>query len=609
MSSLYFSNLPMCPDPFVGGPRLTDICHGSQYLLFLTLLNALIEVDPKIGDSCGRIDPVTNPDDSYDFVVIGSGSAGAVVAGRLGEVPEWRVLLLEAGPDEPSGADIPSNLQAYIKTDIDWQFYTRNESFACLARNGSCYWPRGKNLGGTSVHHGMAYHRGNSKDYERWVAMGNTGWSWEEVMPYFLKSEDNREINRVGNTHHATGGPMPVERFPWQPSFAWDILAAAEEKGYGVTEDLVGDKITGFTVAQTNSKDGVRVSSAAAFLRPHKNRTNLHTALYATATKILFEKKRAVGVEYLLNGEPRSVKVSREVIVSAGTVKSPQLLLLSGIGPEDQLRSMGIEVVQELPGVGENLQNHVSYGLDFVLDEKEYDDLNVHSADQYLRNRTGPMSSTGLAQVTGILASSYTKPDDPDLQIFFAGYQAACKNNIGTSDLLSLGNDQRTVRFTAVNLHTRSRGRLTLASKDPLDDPHIWSNDLEDPLDVKVVVEGLNVLLDLANSTVMRKHNLTLATAPRAECAQHVFPSNAYWSCAVHQDTRTENHQVGSCKMGPRSDPTSVVDPELKVHGLDGIRVADASVMPIVVSGNPAGAITMIGERAADFVKGKWNKL
>ncbi|XP_001604417.2 glucose dehydrogenase [FAD, quinone]-like [Nasonia vitripennis] len=586
-----------CRDPFLNGPILNNACRNtfSQCTLFLTVLNTVIQNHSKINISSERVQSVKRPSFAYDFVVIGGGNAGAAVAGRLSEISEWSVLVLEAGPDEPDASLIPSNYGIYAETDYDWKFRTSNEGHACLRTNGICSWPRGKNLGGTTVHHGMAYHRGNPKDYEKWVAMGNKGWSWEEVKPYFLKAEDNREINRVGSVHHATGGPLPVERFPWQPKFAWDILKAAEETGYGVTEDMVGDKITGFTIAQTISNKGVRVSSSGSYLRPNKGRRNLHVALNALATKIVFRRKKAIAVQYLMNGRLQTVSIKREVIVSGGAVNSPQFLLLSGIGPKQHLKEMKIPVVQDLPGVGENLHNHVSYGLNFTVNDVEVEENKLYPTNLYLHNQTGPLSSTGMAQVTAILASEYTTPDDPDMQMFFSGYLATCKSRDTPR--------MREITIIPVNLHAKSRGRLTLASNNPLDHPIIHSNDLADPRDVKVLISGIHVVLSVADSPTMRKLGLTLTSRPLPECSDFKFKSDEYWACAIHQETRTENHQAGSCKMGPISDSMAVVDTRFRVHGVKGVRVVDASAMPQMVSGNPSATITMMAERAADFIK------
>ncbi|XP_031846619.1 glucose dehydrogenase [FAD, quinone] [Nomia melanderi] len=593
---------PQCSHPFVGGPQLTDVCAAGNVSLFLTTLNALLIANPKIGDSCGRIEPIARPAPVYDFIIVGAGAAGPVVASRLSEVEKWSVLLIEAGPDEPAGSEVPSHLQLYLGGPLDWQYQTTNESYACLNTKGSCYWPRGKNLGGNTVHHGMAYHRGHAKDFKRWVDQGCDGWSWDDVLPYYKKSEDNREIGRVSAKYHGTGGLMTVERFPWQPEFASAVMKAAEETGFGTTEDMTGDKITGFTVAQTISRDGVRLSSTKAFVTPFRHRKNLSVMTNALVTKIRTVGKRAVGVDVEAHGRKYYIKAKREIIVSGGAVNSPQLLLLSGIGPKEHLKSVKIPVVHDLPGVGENLHNHQSFGLDFTLGEHLFNELNLDSAEQYLYNQTGPMSGTGMAQVTGILTSNMTTPDDPDIQIFFAGFQAVCQSKLKIADLPT-GGSRMPVRFTSVNIQPTSSGRLTLRDKDPHSHPIIWSNDLGTEHDRLVVLNGVQHILKLANTTVMKELDLQRLNETVPECEKFGFETDQYWLCAITYNTRPENHQSGSCKMGPASDPLAVVSPRLKVHGMKGLRVADASIMPRVVSGNPVAAINMIGERAADFIK------
>ncbi|XP_028048014.2 glucose dehydrogenase [FAD, quinone] [Monomorium pharaonis] len=605
------SVIPEAPcTPYVGGPSLTDVCTGNSASLFLSMLNMLVTYNPKINGVCERIKPINRPQSHYDFIVVGGGAAGSVVAARLSEVKDWSVLLVEAGPDETAGMQIPSNLQLYLNTEMDWNYKTTNESHACLKNNGSCSYPRGKNLGGCTAHHGMAYHRGHEKDYTRWVEMGNQGWSWQEVLPYFMKSEDNREIGRVEAKYHGTGGPMTVERFPWQPQFAWDILTAANQTGLGVTEDLVGQNITGFTVAQTISRDGVRLSAARAFLWPHRNRKNLHIALNAIATKVRTIKTsstvKAEGITLIMNGRQYNVKARKEVILTAGAINSPQLLLLSGIGPKSHLNSVGIKTVLDLPGVGENLHNHASYGVDFTINKKDTNGLNSANGDLYLHNQTGPLSSTGLAQVTGILKSNYTTADDPDIQIFFAGYQAICNTDGRIADLKTYDNKQ-TVRFTSVNIQTRSRGRITLASKNPLHPPNIRSNDMAHPEDRSIIYQGIKHILKLSKAKALKKYHLQMIHETIAECEQPKKKMNyKYWECLFQYNTRPENHQGGTCKMGPFSDPMAVVSPSLKVHGMKGLRVADASIIPKMVSGNPVAAINMIGERVADFIKNEY---
>ncbi|XP_031846617.1 glucose dehydrogenase [FAD, quinone] isoform X2 [Nomia melanderi] len=492
----------------------------------------------------------------------------------------------------------------FLGSEIDWQYRTMNETNACLAMGGSCSWPRGKNLGGTSAHNGMMYMRGHAKDYNNWAALGNQGWSWEEVLPYFLCSENNTEINRVGRKYHSTDGLLNVGRFPSRPDISDDILAAAAERGYPISEDLNGDQFVGFTVAQTMNKDGVRDSASTAFLQPFRYRRNLQVALNATVTKVIIENMRAVGVEYIQDGQLRVARANREVIVSGGAVNSPQVLLLSGIGPKEQLQAVNVSVVKDLPGVGENLHNHVSYTVSWTIDQPNEFDLTWASALEYVAFQKGPMSSTGLSQLTGILPSIYTSDDHPDLQFFFGGYQAACSI---TGELGALmDNGRRGISISPTNIHPRSRGTLRLASNDPLAKPLIHGNYLSDPLDVAILVEGIQIALSFANTTAMRKYNMTLSNTPIPACSQYPFRSNDYWSCAVRQDTGPENHQAGSCKMGPASDRMAVVDPRLRVHGIRGLRVADTSIMPQVTSSNTAAPAIMIGERAAAFIKADW---
>ncbi|XP_066591994.1 glucose dehydrogenase [FAD, quinone]-like [Prorops nasuta] len=601
--SYNLSFTPACSVPFLG-PSMAQTCPGSQFLMFMTILDLFIRAKEDISQLCSRVRPASPPEYYYDFIVVGGGSAGAVVASRLSDVAQWKVLLLEAGPDEPPGADVPSMVAMFLGSEIDWQYRTVNERNACLSTGGSCSWPRGKNLGGSSVHNGMMYIRGHAKDYNRWASMGNRGWSWNEVLPYFMCSENNTEINRVGRKYHSYGGMLAVERFPWQPKITRDIFRAAAERGYPLSEDLNGDQYTGFTVAQTNSRDGVRVSSASAFLRPVRHRKNLHVALNATATRIIIENFQAVGVEYIQDGEVRVARAAREVVVSGGAVNSPQLLLLSGIGPQEHLRSVNVSVVKDLPGVGENLQNHVSYTLSFTINEPNVYDLNWATALEYVSFHKGPMASTGLSQVTGILSSRYSSQDDPDLQFYFGGYQAACASTGRIGE--PLDNGSRSISISPTNLHPRSRGTLRLRSNNPLEHPIIEGNYLSDPLDAAILIEGIQIALSLANTTSLAKYNISLSNPQIAACARFPYLSNEYWNCAVRQDTGPENHQGGSCKMGPPGDPMAVVDPTLRVYGIKGLRVADTSIMPQLTSGNTGAPAMMIGERAASFIKHDW---
>ncbi|XP_057338233.1 glucose dehydrogenase [FAD, quinone]-like isoform X2 [Microplitis mediator] len=571
--SYNISIFPTCVEPFLG-PTLAQACPGSQFFLFMTLLDTFIRSSPEISQLCNRVLPTNLPDYYYDFVVIGGGSAGAVVAARLSDVPEWKVLLLEAGPDEPPGADIPSMVAMFLGTELDWQYRTTNEKNACLSTNGSCGWPRGRNLGGSSVHNGMMYIRGHARDYDDWEFMGNEGWSWRDVLPHFMNMEDNGNIDMVDDKYHSTGGPLRVEKFPWRPSISDDILRAAEDKGFGLSNDLNDDTITGFTIAQSTSKNGVRVSSASAFLRPVRDRPNLDIALNATVTKILIESRRAIGVLYIQ------------------------------VGPKQHLKEIRVPVVNDLAGVGENLQNHVSYTLAYTISQPNEYDLNWAAALEYVSHQRGPMSSTGMSQITGIISSSYSTPDHPDLQFYFGGFQATCATTgqIGTL----IDNNLRSISISPTNLHPRSRGFIRLADNNPVSKPIIQANYFQDPQDVAVLIEGIQLAISLMNSSELAKFNLTLINPSIQACSQFMYLSEEYWSCVVKQDTGPENHQAGSCKMGPVNDPMAVVDSKLKVHGINGLRVADTSIMPKVTSGNTGAPAMMIGERAAAFIKHDW---
>ncbi|XP_046433468.1 glucose dehydrogenase [FAD, quinone]-like [Neodiprion fabricii] len=599
-----YSELNTC-NASLSGPYLQDLCSGSAFILFMTILETYIQASELISGKCERMIPVDNTETVYDYVIVGGGGAGAVVAARLSEISNWTVLLLEAGEDESAAMQIPSFDEPLLGSEIDWNYYTTNESHACLSTNGSCIWSSAKCLGGNTAHNGMIYLRGYKQDYDEWASMGNEGWSWEEVMPFFLKSEDNGEIERVGSEYHSTGGPLSVERFPYIPSFSQSIIAAGIEAGYGYSDDLNGDVVKGVSIIQATNKHGVRRSSSRAFLWPARNRSNLHVSLNSLVTKIVIEDGQAVGVEYDKNGTSNSVNVSKEVIVCAGSIRSPHLLMLSGIGPKAHLDSFGIEVVHDLPGVGENLHDQVSHAVNFTINEPDIFDNDWVAASEYLASQSGPLSSIGLSQVVMALPSSLTTSDYPDIQLFFEAYVASCAP--GEKGALK-SSGKRSVGVGVGFMRPKSRGRISLASKDPFVYPVIWSNYLDDSRDVTALVEAIQLTLALANTSALKAHNFTLSNPPLEACSNYTFRSDEYWACAVQQDTLPEWHDVGSCKMGPASDSMAVVDHQLRVHGVKGLRVADASIMPKVTSANTGAPTIMIAERAADFIKNYWGR-
>ncbi|XP_044267345.1 glucose dehydrogenase [FAD, quinone]-like [Tribolium madens] len=605
--------------PYIG-PPLDRTCYGGSFIFFMHLLNSLITKQCDVSEICERINPRPQPDSEYDFVVIGGGAGGSVVAARLSEIPDWKILLIEAGGDEPPGSQVPSMMNNYVgDSQMDWRYRTEPQEMACLGKPGRrCEWPRGRVLGGSGVIHGMMYMRGLPSDYNEWEARGNEGWGYEDVVEYFKKSEGNRDVgDGIEKKYHNIEGPMLVQRFPDRPEMAEDILRAGAELGYPVVEDLNGEQHWGFTIAQANIKNGSRLSSARAFLRPARDRPNLHIMLNSTATRIMIKSndtgKSISAVEFTSNNQSFTVNVRREVVVSAGAINSPHLLLLSGIGPKEELDKVGIEQVHDLPGVGQNLKNHVSFALNYQLKKiKNYNDLNWDSVKEYLAGRKGPMSSTGVTQVAARISSEYADPDgrNPDLQFFFSGYLAQCSLSGGVKESEDPTKSQAAKSFTIrpTLLRPRSRGFIGLKSKDPKDSPLMQPNYLTDDEDVIRMVAGIRIAQDLANTNVLtRKYGIQMVENNYGDCSQnYTFDSDEFWACALRYDTGPENHQSCSCKMGPSSDPTAVVDPKLQVHGIEGLRIMDASVMPTVLSGNTHATVVMIAEKGSDYIKQKW---
>ncbi|CAB3220418.1 unnamed protein product [Arctia plantaginis] len=610
--SIMISSPEPCQCPILEvGPPMVSACP-NQFLLFMTILQGYINGRCDLADPCNRVKSIEQPDDSYDFVVIGGGSGGAVVAGRLSENPQFKVLLIEAGGDEPTASGIPAWLAAYWnRNDTDWQYTTEKQERACLDSDGKCSWPRAKMLGGCSVFNGMMYMRGQPADYDGWAVNGATGWSWYDVLPYFLKSEDNKEIdNGISGQYHSAGGPMPVQKFRYAPQLAHDVVSGAIELGYPPTSDLNGETITGFTIAQAFNDGGSRYSSARGFLRPASHRANLHVLLNALGSRIIINPatKTVTAVEYIKDGVTKTVKVNKEAIISAGTLNSPQILLLSGVGPRETLDKFNIPTIMDLPGVGQNLQNHVGVTLDFTLTkEPKVSDLNWDVATQYLLERKGLLSSTGMSQLTGKINSRLASAGGrhPDVQYFFGGYSALCGNEV-VVDPKQLGDDveKRTVTISVIAVQPRSRGYVTIRSVDPTQPPIFEPNYFYDEHELNVVVDGSRIAYRLANTTILReKYGMMPTEGYGKECGEGgLDPSDEFFKCLIKLHTSPENHQVGTCKMGPESDPMAVVDMELKVHGIEGLRVIDGSIMPTVVSGNTGAPIIMIAERGAEFI-------
>lgn len=525
----------------------------------------------------------------FDYIVIGGGSAGSVLAGRLTEDPNLSLCLLEAGGGGDSWiVNVPVGAVVIIPSKIsNWALETVPQA-GLNGRKG--YQPRGKCLGGSSAINAMAYIRGNRKDYDDWAALGNTGWSYNEVLPYFKKSENNE---RIQDEFHGQGGPLNVSDLQSDNPLQNQYLAAAQEVGYPINHDFNGETQEGLGVYQVTQKNGARWSAAKGYLFPHMaTRTNLHVEINALAQRIIIENGRAVGVEFKQNGVKKTIRARREVIVSAGAFQSPQLLMVSGIGDRQELEQHKIPVVQHLPGVGKNLHDHP----DFVFGYKSNNtrdtfglslsgSINMLGQIKKYRQTHHGMVASNFAECGGFLK---TKPelDIPNVQLHFV--VALVDNHART---MHMGHG---ISCHVCLLNPRSRGTVKLSGPTMDDTLLIDPNFLGDPADVEDMVAGFKMTKKLMD-----------AKAFKDVISKDLFTSNIQNDDDIRAVLRarvdTVYHPVGSCKMG--TDDMAVVDPTLKVYGVQGLRVVDASIMPTVVNGNTNAPTIMIAEKAVEMIR------
>ncbi|XP_036339664.1 glucose dehydrogenase [FAD, quinone]-like [Rhagoletis pomonella] len=595
---------------------------GTVNTLVTTLLQALLAAQcaisaPELWPSDYADQALKNGLDTYDFVVVGAGSGGSVVASRLSENPNWNVLVLEAGGDPPQESEVPALIFSMEKTSAVYNYSTEPSDKACLGLiDGRCYFPRGKMIGGSGGANALFYVWGNRKDYDGWAEAGNTGWGWDDVVPYF-----ERSISPVGNESDPLGY-LTISQLPDTDTDIADMLAQGSAE-LGIPQKWEFNDISepGYFKLPRTVGNGRRTSPAKGYLSRVSPRSNLHVIKEAHVTKLNFDDsgKKVNSVSFILQGKYElNVTIGKELVVSAGAIDSPKLLMLSGVGPADHLKQLDIPVVQDLP-VGDNLYDHVNV-LTF-LKLRENVAPNVTTVDtldiiyKYLIHQNGTLDRT--PSITGFINTlkNDTYPDievhhiiirrndQATWQIFASGLYL--NDNITDQVSKALESADILIMFNFL-LTPKSKGYMRLQSSNYKDDPKLVHNYFSESEDVETVLRAMRFQEQLVNTTAYKAMNATMLLPSIDECDAYELRSDDYWRCYLKYFSCTLYHQSATVKMAPETDETSCVNPRLQLRGVDNVRVADASVMPKVPSANTNAGTVMIGEKVADFIREDW---
>jgi len=525
----------------------------------------------------------------YDYIIIGAGSAGSAIANRLAEDFTLNILILEAGPPDDSFLlKMPAGFASLgEKSPYNWHYETVPQKHC---NNRRMYWPRGKTLGGSSSINAMLYVRGNAWDYDHWRQLGNDGWSYNDVLPFFKKAENNETLH---DDFHGTGGPLNVAEQADPSKINEGFLKACEQAGHTRLKDFNGATQQGVGYYQVTQKDTQRWSTASAYLRPAvaRNKNNVKVITGARVERIILDENRAMGIRYRYKNQDEVALCSRDIILSGGAVNSPQLLMLSGIGPADHLTSVGIKPLHDLPGVGANLQDHLDASiLQFCKTRDTYDTANkLWSLYQYWSQKKGPGTSP-IAETGGFL-STQQGLSAPDVQLHFL-------------PVLVVDHGRTKMKKNGYSLHVctlrpESTGTIRLASKDPAATPLIDANYLAERKDLDTLIKGVKMGREIFAQSGLDPYR---ADEFQPGAAVKTDAEIEQW---IRAKCETIYHPVGTCKMGPDNDPMAVVDNQCRVRGLQGLRVVDASVMPTLIGGNTNAPTIMVAERVASFMQGK----